>query len=335
VTHAVADLVPPSVGPPIGTGSPDTPVVPERVRTLGDRVFRLVLIACSSTVLITIVAIVLFLLYRGSDAWRYQGHKLFTTDSWVPRASPPSFGFLGPLVGSFIIALIAIVVAVPIAVTTALAINEYVPRGLRRPLTALIDLLAALPSLVFGLWAIFFLDRHMYLTVKWLGRHATFIPLFHTSGRNYGNSLFESGIVVGIMILPIVTAISREVMSLVPRDECEAALALGGTRWGMITDVILPFARSGIIGGVMLGLGRALGETIAVRIILVSNDRIWLHILQPGGGSISALIVREFAGSSRLEQSALTVAGVTLFAITLGINIGARLVLVRTAKRLA
>jgi phosphate transport system permease protein len=137
------------------------------------------------------------------------------------------------------------------------------------------------------------------------------------------------------MILPIVTAISREVMSLVPRDECEAALALGGTRWGMITDVILPFARSGIIGGVMLGLGRALGETIAVRIILVSNDRIWLHILQPGGGSISALIVREFAGSSRLEQSALTVAGVTLFAITLGINIGARLVLVRAAKRLA
>jgi phosphate transport system permease protein len=126
--------------------------------------------------------------------------------------------------------------------------------------------------------------------------------------------------------------VSREVMSQVPREDCEAALALGGTRWGMVTDVILPFSRNGIVGGAMLGLGRALGETVAVSLVLLSDERITSHILQPGGGSVSALIVRQFNGGSDLEKSALTVAGLALFAVTLAVNIGARAIVLRSGR---
>jgi phosphate transport system permease protein len=280
-------------------------------------------------VLIAIGAIVIFLLSQSGPAWAHQGLRLITTQSWAPRSAKPSFGFLGPLVGSAFIAVIALVFALPIALATALAINEYVPRRASRALTALVDLLAAVPSIVFGLWGLFYLDPHLRSSMRWLGNHASFFPPFRLVGTNLGNSLFVAGLVVGIMVLPIVASISREVMSQVPRDQCEAALGLGGTRWGMITSVILPFARNGIVGAAMLGLGRAMGETIAVSIILIGDNRINTHILQPGGGSISALIVSEFRGSGTLEQSALTVAGLTLFAITLAVNLIARAIVAR------
>lgn len=292
-------------------------------RTAPDRVFRLGLMACASSVLLIINGIVVFLLLQVGPAWNHQGLHLLTSASWNP--SGRAFGLAGALAGSCIIATIALLVAVPISLATALAINEYVPRQLRSPLTALVDLLAALPSLVFGLWGKFFLDRHLHQTTLWLGHHADFFPLFRLKPRlNLGGSLFLAGMIVGIMVLPLVTAISREVMSQVPREDCEAALALGGTRWGMITDVILPFARNGIVGAAMLGLGRALGETVAVSVVLLSDERLTGRILQAGGGSVSALIVREFNGSSSLEKSALTVAGLALFAVTLAINVSAR-----------
>jgi phosphate transport system permease protein len=191
-------------------------------------------------------------------------------------------------------------------------------------LIALIDLIAAVPSLIFGLWGIHFLIDHLHLTTLWFGHHASFFPLFRLDGSQVDGSLFDAGIVVGIMVIPLMTAISREVMSQVPRETCEAALALGGTKWGMVTDVILPFARNGIVGGAMLGLGRALGETIAVSLVLNPSDRLTSHILQPRGGSVSALIVRNFSSGGPLEQSALAAAGLTLFAVTLVVNIAAR-----------
>ena len=168
-------------------------------------------------------------------------------------------------------------------------------------MTALVDLLAAVPSIVFGLWGLFYVDPHFHDTAKWLSVHASFFPPFRVVGTTLGNSLFEAGLIVGIMVLPIIASISREVMSQVPRDQCEAALGLGGTRWGMVTSVILPFSRNGIVGMSMLGLGHAMGETIAVSIILLTDNRINSHILQPGGGSISALIVNELSsdGSHR------------------------------------
>jgi phosphate transport system permease protein len=202
---------------------------------------------------------------------------------------------------------------------------------MRRPLTTLVDLLAAIPSLIFGMWGLYYFEKHAFLSDKWLGHHNSFFPLFRLTGGPIGFSIFDAGLVVGIMVIPIVTSISREIMSLAPREDCEAALALGGTRWGMVTDVILPFARSGIIGSALLGLGRALGETIAVSIILSQNDRLTSHILEGGGGAIAPLIVHEFLGSSSLEQSALMFAGLTLFALTLAVNIGARSVVLRSA----
>ena len=300
-------------------------------RTGPDQLFRVVLFACASTVLVIIAGIVIFLFIRARPAWHHQGFRLFTSGSWNPSGF--AFGLEGALAGSATIAAVALVVAAPVALATALAINEYVPRGLRPPLIALVDLLAALPSLIFGLWGKFFLDRHVYRTTIWVGNHAAFFPFFRLQGPRVGLSLFLAGLVVAIMIVPLMTSVSREVMSQVPRDDCEAALALGGTRWGMITDVILPFSRNGIVGAAMLGLGRALGETVAVSLVLASDERLTSHILQPGGGSVSALIVREFNGAGALEKSALTAAGLALFAVTLAINIGARGVLGRSAAQ--
>jgi phosphate transport system permease protein len=297
-------------------------------RKPADRLFRAVLVACASTVLFIVAGIVIFLFAQTGPAWRHQGLKLFTSSAWNPSGF--SFGLLGDLVGSAIIASVALVIAVPVALAIALAINEYLPRRLRRPLTTLVDLLAALPSLVFGLWGKFFLDHELRGTTKWLGKHGAAFPLFRFNGTQIGGSLFLAGMIVGIMVLPLITAVAREVMSQVPREDCEAALALGGTRWGMVTDVILPFSRNGIVGASMLGLGRALGEAIAVSLVLLSNEHLTSHILQPGGGSISALIVREFLSAGSLERSALTVAGLALFAITLAVNLLARAIVMRS-----
>jgi phosphate transport system permease protein len=300
-------------------------------RSTADRWFRGVLVACASSVLVVIAGILLFLLARSAPAWDHQHLWLLTTDAWNPAGR--AFGFLGALTGSLTIAIVALVVASPVALATALAINEYVPRRWRAPLVGLVDLLAALPSLIYGLWGKFFLDQHLHNTTIWLGRHAAFFPPFRVEGNQLGGSLFLAGLVVGIMVLPLMTSVCREVMAQAPRDQCEAALALGGTRWGMITEVIFPFSRNGIVGSAMLGLGRALGETIAVSLVLLSNERVTGHILQPGGGSVSALIVRQFNGAGDIEKSALTVAGVTLFAVTLTINVAARKVVSRSASK--
>lgn len=299
-------------------------------RTGPDKAFRVVLFASASMVLVIIGFIMFFLSIRTVPAIRHSGLKLLTTAVW----SPPQqlFGFAGDLVGSLVIALVALVVAVPIAVATAIAINEYLPRRLRAPITGLVDLLAAVPSLVYGLWGTFFLDRHLYRTSIWLGHHVNFFPLFRLAPRlNTNGSEFLAGLVVAIMVLPLMTAVTREIMSQVPRESCEAALALGGTRWGMVTDVILPFARNGIVGGAMLSFGRAFGETIAVSLVLSADDHLTGHILQTGGGSVSALIATQFTSTGALGRSALTVAGLVLFAVTLSVNTAARIVVSRAA----
>ena len=286
-----------------------------------DSIFRVALIACASTVLVAISGIFVFLLVNARLAWNHF-HLRLLTDTW--SVNNFDYGFKGDLIGSIVIAVIALIVASPIALATSLAINEYAPRPARRPLTALIDLLAALPSIIYGLWGALFLDHKLHGISIWLGHHAAFFPPFRIDGQEVGGGLLEAGIVVGIMILPIMTSVSREVMAQVPREDCEAAVALGGTRWGMITTVVLPFSRNGIVGGAMLAMGRALGETIAVTLILHNNDQITSHILQPRGGAIAPLIVTLFQGSGKLEQSALTAAGLTLFAVTLMVNLGAR-----------
>jgi phosphate transport system permease protein len=301
-------------------------------RGRADRLFRAALIACASTVLIVIALILGFLAWTARTSW-YHFHVGLFTDVFSVNAQ--KFGIKADLIGSIVIGIVALCVASPIAIATALAINEYVPRWVRAPLTTLVDLLAALPSIIYGLWGALFLDHQMHGTVVWLRDHASFFPPFRVDGPQIGGGLFEAGIVVGIMVLPLMTSITREVMSQVPREDCEAALALGGTRWGMISTVILPFSRNGIVGGAMLALGRALGETIAVSLILNIDNSTTSHILQPHGGAIAAAIVSNFQGASRLEDSALTAAGLTLFALTLTVNVAARYIVARGHKAAA
>ncbi|HML01564.1 MAG TPA: phosphate ABC transporter permease subunit PstC [Acidimicrobiales bacterium] len=308
----------------------DTPLPLKPTATGADRVFRVVLAACGTTVLVVLGAIIIYLVKYSTDAWHKVGLKLVTSSHWAP---PFDLGILGALVGSVVIALIALTVALPVSVASALMINEYAPKRLRNVLVTLIDLLATVPSIVYGFWGLVALADYMYGTTKFLDAHGGFIPLFRTpEAGTFGHSIFLCGLVVAVMIIPIVTSISREVMARAPRDACEGALALGGTRWGMVTDVVLPYARNGIIGAALLGLGRALGETMAVYLILSTTNVLTPAILGPNGlGSISYLIAQNFTSYPEMVKSALTAAGLILFATTLTMNLVARLVVKRSA----
>jgi phosphate transport system permease protein len=287
-----------------------------------DRAFEALLASTAGILLTLLLAIGLFLAYHGW--WALDHFKLgfFTGTTWAAPIHP---GVLGLLVGSVEIALVALTAALPVGVATALLINEYANPGLRRWMTGLIDLLATVPSIVYGFWGLEAVDVFLHGTVKWMVQYLGFVPIFRTTEpNNYGNSVFICGVIVAIMISPVIASVTREVMSQVPRDACEAALALGGTRWGMIVDVVVPFSKSGIIGGALLGLSRALGETMAVVLVLSSTDIVSKAILGPGGGSVAAQIAETFPISNAHGQSELTLAGLTLFATTLLFSLGGR-----------
>ncbi len=320
------------LAPVIAGAGEDLPRNVESPRSRQDTAFRALLMSCAGVVVLLVFAITLFLAQKAWPVLRISGLRFFTTSVWAP-GNPGRYGILGDLLGTVIVAVVALTVAFPISLATALAINEYVPGAARRLLITLIDLLAAVPSLVYGLWGVTVFDAWVTGPTTWLTAHAAFFPLFQAGPGKVGRSLFVCGLVVAIMVTPIVTSVSREVMSQVPREQCEGALALGGTKWGMVTDVILPFARNGIIGAALLGLGRALGETIAVTLILSVTNLPNSHILYPGGGTVPALIVNWYAqvGPGR-GLDALTLAGLTLFALTLGVNIIARIIVSRSGR---
>ena len=220
--------------------------------------------------------------------------------------------------------------AVPVAVGSALFLTELAPRRLGRVVGYLLDLLAAVPSVVYGLWGIYYLVPRLEPVEQWLDRTVGFIPLFHSRAGIYGRSLFAASVVLAIMILPIIAAISREIFRQVPRADREAALALGATRWEAIRLAVLPYSRGGIVGAVMLGLGRALGETIAIALVLAAAFKIDFHILEPGGNTIAANIATKFGESGTAGRDALVASGLVLFAITLAVNVVARGVVYRT-----
>jgi phosphate ABC transporter permease protein PstC len=233
------------------------------------------------------------------------------------------------VVGTLITSAIALVIGVPIAVATAIFIQEVCPRRLRSPLSILVDLLAAVPSVVYGLWGVFVLIPKLLPAEKWFASTFSFIPWIG-GGTVTGPNYFIAGLILAIMILPIVSAISREVIATVPRENKEAALALGATRWEMIRMSVIPYARPGITGGAMLGLGRALGETIAVVLVIGNAPTIGQHLFNQGY-SLAAVIANEFgeAASNPLHSSALFAAGLVLFILTLIVNIIARWFVVR------
>ena len=300
--------------------------------TVGDRVFKLLAAAGAASVLAILGLVAIFLFIDASPALKTAGFKFLTTFEWNPDGTPAQFGIAAVMYGTTMIAVIALVVALPIAIGSALFVNEYAPARLGRPLVALLDLLAAVPSLIYGMWGLYFLQPHLQGTSRWLTDHLGFIPFFHTTRPVFGSSMFVAGIVVGLMVLPIVASVTREVLSQAPRVVCEAALALGGSRWGMIRSVILPFGRSGIVGAAMLGLGRALGETIAIALILSFNFRMQTEVLAPGGGSVAGLIANNFGEAGEAQRHALVAAGLALFLITLIVNTIARVIVNKTSK---
>ena len=305
-------------------------------RSRGDRIFRALAVAGGCSTLLIMGLIGFFLVYKAIDPLREAGWHFLTTFEWIPDGiegqQGPLFGVGAMLVGTLVSSAIAVCIAVPISVGAALYLSTYAPRKLRGPLTTLIDLMAAIPSLIFGLWGLYYLQPRMNGMTHWMADYLGWIPIFKTTVPFYGNSLFVVGVVLSMMIIPIITSVTRAVMDQVPPANCEAALALGGTRWGTARKVILPHSRSGIIGASMLGLGRALGETIAVALILSLSFDVSPHILQPGGGSIAGLIANTFGESSEFGRNALIAAGLVLFVVTLLVNMLARWVVNRSAS---
>lgn len=303
----------------------DAPVLP------ADRLYRRVTVTGAMTSLVVMALIAVFLLKQAWPALSQAGLRFFTTFEWRPDELPAVYGIGSALFGTVVIALIALVIAVPVSIGTALFINEFAPRRFQRWLVTLVDLLAAIPSLIFGLWGLSFLQPRLDGLARWLSDWMGWIPIFKTKIPIFGSSLFVSGVVLSLMIVPIITSIARAVMAEVPRVYCEAALALGGTRTGMIKEVVLPFSRGGLIGASMLGLGRALGETIAVALILSNDFRVPSNILSPGGASIAGTIALKFGEASVNGRSALVGAGLVLFVVTLIVNLFARIVVARSA----
>jgi phosphate ABC transporter permease protein PstC len=239
---------------------------------------------------------------------------------------------LALVVGTLITSGIALVLGVPVAVSVALYITEMCPRRLRGPLSMLVDLLAAVPSVVYGLWGVFFLAPKLLPAEKWFANTFSFIPWIGGGASSATpTNYFIASLVLAIMILPIVSAIAREVVATVPSENKEAALALGATRWEMIRIAVLPYSRSGIVGGAMLGLGRALGETIAVVLLIGDAPVIGKHLFSQGY-SLAAVIANEFGEATGVHRSALFAAGLVLFVLTLVVNIIARAYIARGAR---
>lgn len=307
-------------------------------RGLPDRVFRGVLRGGGGLVLAIMLLVGGFLTYRAWQALSVAKWDFVTTEAWEPEGG--HFGIAAVLVGTVLIAMVAIVFAVPLALGTALYISEYAPPRIRQTLISVVDLMAAVPSVVYGLWGLFFFQGHVVSVSRWISTYFGWIPLFKVDGADpkdplatatvYTSSTFIAGMVVSLMVAPIICSVVREVFSQAPVGEREGAYALGANRWGMIRSVVLPFGKGGMIGGTMLGLGRALGETIAVYLIISPVFVIQPHILQNGTSSVSSLIALRYGEASPMGMSALMAAGLALFLMTLVVNFAASSIVARS-----
>ena len=300
----------------------DVPRVIVSPGSRGDFVFRTVLRFAGLSSFVITGLILVFLIIRSSWAFRADGFSFFTKQDWVFVGN--EFGIGGILPGTLIIGFIASVIAIPIALASAIFISEYAPDRLRRVLIAVIDLMAAIPSIIYGVWGRYFLMPRVIGVMSWLSRHLSWFPPFRTtvqaSSSTFVGSPIVAGMVVSLMAIPIITSLSREVFSQAPQGEREAAYALGCTRWGMVRTVVLPFGRGGAVGACMLGVGRALGETIAVLLVITPIFGLNWHVLQSGANSVAAMIAAQWQYASANMLSALMAAGLVLFGITLAVN---------------
>jgi len=297
----------------------------------GDRVYRWVTTGFALFIPILLLLIAAEVFVAGWPALSKFGIGFFTGTEWDPVNG--RFGAAPALFGTIVSSLLALILATPLAVGVAIFLSEFAPRWIRRPVAFLVDLLAAIPSVVYGLWGILVLvpvlREHVMPFFKETLRLGN-LPLF--SGPSYGPSMLAAACILAIMVLPYISAVSREVLMAVPRSQREAALALGATRWEMIWDAVLPFARSGIIGGVILGLGRALGETMAVTMVIGNRHAISASLFAPGY-TMASVIANEFSEATNdLHVSALMAVGAALFLVTVLVNVIARWLVWRTAR---
>jgi len=313
-------------------------VIPREITTeprFSDRVFRGVVTAGGLSSLAILGLITIFLGYRGFEVLRQEGFNFITSSTWAITTDDAGnvveshFGLAAMLVGTILCSITAVLIAVPISVFTALFLNFYAPLWLKRILVSVIDMMAAFPSILFGIWGFLVLMPSAEYWGKLLNHYLGFIPIFHVPAFYFTRSPFIAGIVLAIMIIPIITSVSREVFSQTPLDRIQAAYALGATRWGMIQAVVIPYGRGGVVGGAMLGLGRAMGETVAVYTVLNIVYQVNWHVLFGAGGNIASLIILKFGDASPYEIKALMAAGLILFLLTLMVNAGADLIVKR------
>lgn len=308
-------------------------------RRPGDRLFRYAAVGCGLLVLLILVGILVSTLNKSFPALRFAGSRFFTT-TWDPTNG--KLGGLSLIYGTVVTSLIAIVVAVPVSLGIALFLTEVAPRRLRMPIVFVIDLLAAVPSVVYGLWGSFVLAAPIGRFYGHISSALASIPVLNTlfSGSS-GASYMTAGLIVALMIVPIITSLTREVFVTVPGAQKEAALALGSTRWEMIRVAVLGYGRSGVVGAVMLGLGRAMGETIAVALTIGSVQTISGHLFH-SGDALASIIANQFGESSNNFgtsghvpfQAALIGLGLALFVITVLVNLVARAFIARGERTL-
>lgn len=305
-------------------------ITPSRARS--DRLYRAVATGAGFTTLVILVLIGAFLLIRALPAFELNGVWTFLTRfEWNTEGVDHVSGVGAVMIGTVIIALIGLVIGVPISILTALLVTEYAPRRLQRFMVTTIDLMAAVPAVIFGIWGFFFLQPRILSVSRWLTENLSFIPFFKTTDPNFAASQFLVGVVIALMLIPTTTSVIREVFSQTPPGEKEAALALGSTRWEMVRTVVFPFGRGGIIGGTMLGLGRALGEAIVVAMLISPIFTVNKYILQTGGNSVGAMIANRFSESSAAYGvPALMAAGLVLFLTTVAVNTLASLIVRRS-----
>ncbi|MEV0621156.1 phosphate ABC transporter permease subunit PstC [Nonomuraea sp. NPDC050404] len=297
-------------------------------RSHGEAPFRIVSTGAGVLLLGIMAAIAVFLIAEALPALQANKGNFLTELVWEPNSSGV-FGIAALAFGTVLSSALALVIATPVAVGVALFISHYAPRRLAAPLGYLVDLLAAVPSVVYGLWGVAFLVPLLRTPSQWLNENLGWFPLFAGEGVIGGKTMLAGGIVLAIMILPIIAAISREVFLQAPKMNEEAALALGATRWEMIRMAVLPFGRPGVISAAMLGLGRAMGETIAVALIFPATFDITFQILTPNANSIAANIANGYGEATDIGRGALIASGLVLFVITLLVNIAARAVINR------
>jgi phosphate transport system permease protein len=302
-------------------------------RRHGDRVFFAMTGTAGALMVATIVAIGLFLLVKALPALRHDTTSFVTTKQFLPEADKPSFGIAVLAFGTVLTSVIAMVMAVPVALGVAIFVTQLAPRRVAGFLGGLVDLLAAVPSVVYGLWGVAYLNGHLQGFNEALHGAFGWFPLFGDTGGRYSKSILLASIVLAIMVLPIIAALSREVLLQVPAPLTEGALALGATRWEAVRTAVLPPSWPGIVSAVMLGLGRALGETIAVALVLGTTPELTTRILGPGGNTIAANIAAKFGEYADQGRGALIATGLVLFVITFLVNAMARAIVIRSAKR--